>query len=205
VVVLPGTKSTIDDLEFLHSSGLEIYLRALRARSIPIVGICGGFQMLGTHIFDLDRVEGSTTATEGLGLLDVVTKFERRKQTVRVEGISLVSGERVAGYEIHMGQPERAPNSRPLFRILSEQGHSVDRFDGCVSDDGLVWGTYVHGLFDAPGFRREFLNQLRVRRGWEPLSSESVSSKEVALDSLANLVTLHLDCAMLRNILAGRI
>jgi adenosylcobyric acid synthase len=204
-VVLPGSKSTIEDLAFLHSSGLDVYLRALRARSIPIVGICGGFQMLGTRIFDLDRVEGSTTAAEGLGLLDVVTKFERRKQTVRVEGIRLVSGEKVAGYEIHMGQHDRVPNSRPLLRILSEQGRSVDRFDGCVSDDGLVWGTYVHGLFDAPGFRREFLNQLRVRRGWEPLSSQSVSSKEAALDSLANLVTLHLDCAMLRNILAGRI
>jgi adenosylcobyric acid synthase len=204
-VILPGTKNTVDDLVFLRSSGLEAYLRALRTQSVSIVGICGGYQVLGKWILDLDKVEASTSITEGLGFLDVETKFESSKKTVRVRGVSLQSRKEIAGYEIHMGQTERAEHLRPLFRVKEEQGRSVDRYDGCVSDDGLVWGTYIHGLFDAPGFRREFLNKLRVRRGWEPVAPQSGACKEAALDSLADLVSLHLDCAMLRDILVGRI
>jgi adenosylcobyric acid synthase len=204
-VILPGTKSTVDDLAFLRSSGLENYLRAVRAKKVPIVGICGGFQALGTKILDHDKVEASTSVTGGLGFLEVVTRFERNKMTVQVQGVSLQSGSEVFGYEIHMGQTERSRDSRPLFHITKEQNASVDRYDGCVSDDGLVWGTYIHGLFDAPGFRREFLNQLRARRGWQPLAPHSGPSREAVLDSLADLVRAHLDCAMLSQILEGRI
>ena len=204
-MILPGTKSTVDDLAFLRSSGLENYLRALRAKKVPIVGICGGFQVLGTKILDVDNVEASRTVTDGLGFLEVVTRFESNKKTVQVQGVSLQSGSEVFGYEIHMGRTERLRDSRPSFRITKEQDASVDRYDGCVSDDGSVWGTYIHGLFDALGFRREFLNQLRARRGWEPLAPYSGPSKETALDSLAELVTTHLDCAMLNQILQKRI
>jgi adenosylcobyric acid synthase len=204
VVILPGTKSTIDDLTFLRSSGFEAYLRALHARAVPIIGICGGFQMLGKGIVDLEGVEASRASAEGLGFLDVVTTFQSRKQTVQVEGTDLRSGERIAGYEIHMGQTERAPTTRPMFRIAKEQDHSVERFDGCVSDDGLAWGTYIHGLFDAPAYRRAFLNQLRARRGWQPLAQVSAASPGATLDSLADLVSRHLNCSMLQDILAGK-
>jgi adenosylcobyric acid synthase len=205
VIVLPGTKSTIDDLAFLRSSGLEIYVRALRAKKVPIVGICGGFQMLGKHIFDPDQVEATTPVVSGLAFLQTVTKFANRKQTVRVRGHSLSSGAEISGYEIHMGQTEQQPNSKPLFRITEEQGRAVDRYDGCISGDEQVWGTYVHGVFNEPQFRREFLNQLRARRGWEPLSRQSVPSNEAALDLLADLVTRHLDCELLHDILGGRV
>jgi adenosylcobyric acid synthase len=204
VVILPGTKSTIDDLAFLRWSGLEAHVRCLRAKNVPILGICGGFQMLGNHIFDPGKVEATTAAASGLGFLEMVTKFENRKQTVRVRGHSLRSGAEVRGYEIHMGQTVQTPDSQPLFRIIEEQGHAVDRYDGCISADGQVWGTYVHGVFDEPQFRREFLNRLRAGRGWEPLSPQS-GSKEAALDLLADLVTRHFDCALLHEILEGRV
>jgi adenosylcobyric acid synthase len=203
-VILPGTKSTMDDLAFLRSSGLETYVRALRAKNVPIVGICGGFQMLGSHIFDPDRVEATRSEANGLAFLEMVTKFENRKQTVRVRGHRLGSGAEISGYEIHMGQTEQAPNSA-LFRIVEEQGRPVDRYDGCISGDGQVWGTYIHGVFDEPQFRREFLNQMRARRGWEPLPPQSARSRKAALDLLDDLVTCHVDCAMLHEILNGHV
>jgi adenosylcobyric acid synthase len=205
VVILPGTKSTMDDLAFLRSSGLETYVRALRTKNVPIVGICGGFQMLGTRILDPDNIEASETMAEGLGLLQVVTKFANRKQTVQVRATSIQSGSPITGYEIHMGETERSTNLRPLLRVSQEQGRAIDRFDGCISDDGQIWGTYIHGLFDEPQFRREFLNQLRARLGWNPLRPHTAASKEAALDSLADLVSRHLDCALLQDILTGRI
>jgi adenosylcobyric acid synthase len=205
VVILPGTKSTIDDLDFLRSSGLETYVRELRAKNVPIVGICGGFQMLGKHIFDPDRVEAARPVASGLGFLETVTRFDNRKQTVRVRGHCLSSGGKINGYEIHMGQTEQAPDSQPLFRITEEQGRAVDRHDGCISGDGQVWGTYIHGVFDEPQFRRDFLNQLRAERGWDPLSLQSAPSREATLDVLADLVTRHLDCALLHEILGGQV
>jgi adenosylcobyric acid synthase len=204
-VILPGTKSTVDDLAFLRSSGLETYLRRIRDMKVPIIGVCGGFQMLGTKILDPDKVEASETATEGLGFLQVVTEFETRKQTVRVRGVSLQSGVQITGYEIHMGQTKQVQPLGSLFRITEEQGNSADRYEGCVSNDGLVWGTYIHGLFDSAAFRREFLNQLRVHRGWPPVTPQNTRSKEDDLASLAALVSEHFDCEMLNKILTGKI
>jgi adenosylcobyric acid synthase len=204
-VILPGTKSTVDDLAFLRTSGLETYLRRMRDMKVAIVGVCGGFQMLGTRILDPGNVEASETVTEGLGFLPVVTEFEARKQTVRVRGVSLRSGVEITGYEIHMGHTTLAENLQPLFTIRDEHGNSAERNEGCVSVDGLVWGTYIHGLFDSATFRREFLNQLRVRRSWPRLIQQNTSSREADLDSLAALVREHFDCEMLNEILMGKI
>lgn len=204
-VFVPGTKSTMQDLAYLHNSGLVGYLRTAREKNIPVVGICGGFQMLGRRIVDREGVESDTAAVEGLGFLDVETNFAATKQTVRVRGVSLLSGEEIRGYEIHMGQTERGEGTRPWIRITDEQGNQGERYDGCISDDGNVSGTYIHGLFDAPGFRREFLNRLRVRRGWEPLAEQAPRSREAALDSLAELVRDHLDCRLLDDIVRGKL
>jgi adenosylcobyric acid synthase len=200
-IFLPGTKSTMQDLNFLHSSGLADYLRDVRQKGVLLIGICGGFQMLGRRIVDRDAVESQTVAVDGLGFLDVETKFAPTKQTVRVRGACLQSGKAVSGYEIHMGQTERGADSKPWLRITEEQGSAADRLDGCISEDGTVVGTYVHGLFDPPGFRRDFLNQLRLRRGWERLAEQCVPDREAALDSLAELVRTHLDCRLLDDIL----
>lgn len=203
-IFLPGTKSTIRDLAFLHGSGLASYLRAVRDKNVPVIGICGGFQMLGRRIVDQDAVESDTPAVEGLGLLNVETNFIATKQTIRVRGVSLLSGKEITGYEIHMGQTERGVGAKAWLRIIDEQGNATERYDGCISDDGNVSGTYVHGLFDANGFRREFLNRLRVRRGWEPIAEQTAPSREAALDSLAELVRNHLDCRLLDDIVRGK-
>jgi adenosylcobyric acid synthase len=204
-IFLPGTKSTMQDLDFLHSSGLAEYLRAAREKAVPLIGICGGFQMLGRRIVDQEAVESDTPAVDGLGFLDVETNFAATKQTVRVRGVSLQSGKEITGYEIHMGQTERGNGTKPWLRITDEQGKATERYDGCISEDASVAGTYVHGLFDAPGFRREFLNRLRLRRGWEPLAEQTVPAREAALDSLAELIRSHLDCRLLDDILRGRV
>ena len=205
VVFLPGTKSTISDLEFLRSSGLESYLRFLREKSVPVVGICGGFQMLGRRIFDPNAVESATSVADGLGFLDVETTFAGTKKTVRVRGQSLLSNEQVEGYEIHMGHTERGEHASPLLCVTTQEENSSPHYDGSISEDGTVWGTYVHGLFDAPGFRREFLNRLRIHRGWEPIARQNCLSREAKLDSLAELVRNHLDCRMLDKILKRQI
>jgi adenosylcobyric acid synthase len=204
-VFLPGTKSTMKDLNFLRSSGLVEYLRAAREKAVPVIGICGGFQMLGRRIVDHDAVESDTPAQEGLGFLNVETSFAARKQTVRVRGVSLQSGKEIGGYEIHMGQTERGQHTQPWLRITNEQGTATERYDGCISEDGNVAGTYVHGLFDAPGFRRDFLNRLRLRLGWEPLAEQLVPGREATLNSLAELVRNHLDCRLLDDILKEKL
>jgi adenosylcobyric acid synthase len=204
-VFLPGTKSTISDLEFLRSSGLETYLKFLLEKRVPIVGICGGFQMLGRRILDPGAVESTTSAADGLGFLDIETTFAGIKRTVRVRGKSLRSNEQVEGYEIHMGLSERGEHVSPLFRIVTQEENSAPHYDGAISENGMIWGTYIHGLFDAPGIRREFLNQLRIHRGWEPLPRQHGLSREAKLDTLAELVRNHLDCRMLDEILTRRI
>ena len=204
-VILPGTKSTVDDLAYLRSSGFDTYLRRIREMKVPIVGVCGGFQMLGTRILDPGNVEASESATDGLGFLPVVTVFEGRKRTVRVRGVSLLSGVEIAGYEIHMGQTKHAENSRPLFNVIQQHDSSAERHEGCISDDGLVWGTYIHGIFDSSAFRREFLNQLRVHRGWPRLTPQNHRSRVADLDSLAALVSENFDCEMLNEILTKEI
>jgi len=120
-----------------------------------------------------------------------------------VHALSLDHEEEIVGYEIHMGQTQSAQSTRPMFRITSECGKATRRFDGAVSADGSVWGTYLHGVFDARAFRRRILNDLRARRNWSPLPSSSSSQLPNGLDSLASLIREHVDLAMLEEILKG--
>ncbi len=160
LVVLPGTKNTMGDLRWLKEKGLDGELRELFGR-VPIMGICGGYQILGKRIVD-NGIEGPKGEVDGLGLLDVETKFEEyRKVTRQVEGktlpaggiLSEAAGEKVRGYEIHMGESKLGGAARPLFDL-------GDRLDGAVNEEGMIFGTYLHGLFDSPGFRRAFLRGL---------------------------------------------
>ncbi len=153
-VILPGTKNTIEALRWLRDRGFDEKLKEF-AGEVPIIGICGGFQILGKKILD-NGIEGMVGEIDGLGLLDVTTSFEEySKVTKRVNGTALenpgflrdASGNEVVGYEIHMGTTERGDGARPLFDLGG-------RFDGAADRDGMVFGTYLHGLFDSPGFRR---------------------------------------------------
>jgi adenosylcobyric acid synthase len=181
LVLLPGSKSTIADLEALRREGWETDILAHRRRGGAVLGICGGFQMLGGRIADPDGVEGKPGVVSGLGLLAVETLLEADKTTVRISGRHLDSGERVAGYEIHLGRSEGPDSKRPFLEVAG-------RFDGAVSPDGLVAGTYAHGLFASDGFRRAFLAKLGARA-----SAAYEAGVEAALDGLAAHLSAHVD------------
>jgi adenosylcobyric acid synthase len=209
-VVLPGTKSTIADLAWLRERGLDDAVKEAAAAGTPVVGICGGYQMLGRRIIDPEHVESAARAVDGLGLLDAETTFAAGKRTVRTQGelIGRPAGPRagepvssagplgppgtpVRGYEIHMGRTGLGPGAAPLLRLRGA-GES-EHLDGAVS--GAVCGTYVHGLFDHADLRAAFLNSLRAARGLPPRPA-SVPHGD-GIDRLADHVEAHLDLAAL--------
>lgn len=177
LIILPGSKNTIGDLAFLNRSGLAAMVVEFYHKGTPVIGICGGFQMLGRELHDPLHTESEIPRINGLGLLDTFTTFAPEKVTTQVEAEVAASGlflsedqdYRINGYEIHMGRTELAPDVRPAFTILVRSGEKVLFPDGAVSQDGLVFGTYIHGIFDSDSFRRHFINTLRRRKGLEPL------------------------------------
>ena len=196
VIILPGSKQTIEDFHYVKQKGFGPVVASHVRAGREIVGLCGGFQMLGDRIDDPHAVEGGGQ-TEGFRLLPIDTELHHEKQTVQVQANPLMPGvsdaEMVRGYEIHVGLTSRRQGG-PCFRILDEGG---DREDGAVSPDGLVWGTYIHGVFDDPSFRRAWINRVRVRKGLAPgdvEDSENVTRRlTAALDDWADHVECHLD------------
>nr|WP_290668376.1 cobyric acid synthase [Ardenticatena sp.] len=189
-LILPGSKATIADVQWLYETGIATRVQALAADGIPVVGICGGYQMLGQWLEDTDGVEAPAgTRVAGLGLLPTETRFAREKATfqVRISGCqgTLFEGIHNAhGYEIHMG---RTQSARPLFRLKrSSSGEEV--LDGAVH--GHVWGTYVHGLFDNVHVRQRWLRTL----GWRAQGkSPAADWREYEYDRLADHVAAHVD------------
>ncbi len=157
VIVIPGSKATIADLAFLQDQGWDADIAAHARRGGVVVGLCGGYQMLGRRLTDPDGVEGPPSGIEGLGLLDVETTMTGDKTLETAHGTELDTGERVAGYEMHMGLTLGADLARPWVAL--DDG----RKDGARSADGRVMGSYLHGIFAADGFRHAFLK--RIRRG----------------------------------------
>ncbi|WP_224959963.1 cobyric acid synthase [Geomonas subterranea] len=196
LVIVPGTKSTIADLVAIREQGIADAISSYRG---PVVGICGGYQMLGVTVNDPDRVESSLESTEGLGLLDVVTTMLKEKQTHQVEGKLLPAGQEVApgcgpsvaGYEIHMGESVLGRDASPFARISSRSGTVTELEEGAVSADGRVFGTYLHGIFDNHGFRTAFLNRIRRQKGM-PEQAEAALAPD-PFDQLAAHMEKHLD------------
>ena len=168
LVVLPGTKTTVRDLDWLRDVGLaERIIRLAEEDGGPlIVGICGGFQMLGRQVDDPHGIESSRASVEGLGLLDVRTVFAAEKSRHRVSGHVLETGMPLMGYEIHMGETERGPRVDAWSRLVRQQDGSTVSDGACT---GRVFGTYVHGLFDSLPFTTSLVASLRERRGLPPL------------------------------------
>ncbi|MER8455005.1 cobyric acid synthase [Mesorhizobium sp. M1300] len=183
LVVIPGSKSTIGDLVKFRENGWDRDLAAHRKRGGHIVGICGGFQMLGHSVRDPDGIEGSITETQGLGLLNVETVMEPEKTVRNVSARSVPFDLPLEGYEIHLGRTTGPDTLRPSAVI-----NGVD--DGAISADGKVSGTYMHGLFSADAFRAKFLESLGVKGGGIDYRAEV----ERALDEIAAELETHLDC-----------
>ena len=175
-VVIPGSKNTLDDMAFLHSSGLAQAIKALASIGAPIIGICGGYQMLGKVIRDEKGVEARSGEVEGLGLLDVRTELLSDKVTRRVRAaatgagpiLSAAQGRELFGYEIHAGRTALGNGARPAFEINGNGG--LKSYDGAVDESGLVFGTYLHGIFDNAPMRNALLSLLRQKKGLAPSS-----------------------------------
>lgn len=153
-VIVPGTKSTCNDLLWLHQSGWSDALRRFAAEGGHILGICGGYQMLGRHVHDPEGTEGRAGTVDGLGLLPMETVLKAPKTTTRTH--FSWQGREGRGYEIHMGQT-RLHQGSPLFSVTSRNGQSCHDTDGCISEDARIIGTYMHGLFDMPEITRHWL------------------------------------------------
>jgi cobyric acid synthase CobQ/L-threonine-O-3-phosphate decarboxylase len=189
-IIFPGSKNTLADLEYLKRSGLARRVGEIAAADgAEIVGICGGFQMLGRTIRDPQGIESATGRDDGLGLLAVETVLAADKTLTRTQARYEPTGLKVFGYEIHHGLTTTdGPDLRPIF--IGDDG----RVAGVSSGNGRVWGTYLHGVFDADGFRRAFLDRLRTRRGLAALGSAGARYEiEPALDRLADVVRQCLD------------
>jgi adenosylcobyric acid synthase len=182
LILMPGSKSTMAGLAFLREQGWDIDIVAHFRRGGRVLGLCGGYQMLGRMITDPSGVEGQVGVVAGLGLLDVETVLSADKTTTAVRGRHAVTGEEITGYEIHLGVTTGDDCARAMLDLGG-------RMDGAQSADGLVGGTYVHGLFAADGFRRAFLAGLGV----PPSDLRYEATIETTLDALANHLERHVD------------
>jgi adenosylcobyric acid synthase len=195
-IILPGTKSTIADLNWLRERGLA---DAISALEVPVVGICGGYQMLGQSIHDPEKLESAQAYSEGLGLLPIQTTFEGQKATYQAKAVIAqfdgwlgnIAGSEISGYEIHMG---RSTGVNPWLTICQRSNETVHLPDGSISPDGRIWGCYLHGLFHNRDFRHAWLGSL----GWQ---SEGLADESDAFGRLADAVESALDIQKLDKII----
>ncbi len=183
LVVIPGSKSTIGDLLQFRGNGWDRDLEAHRRRGGHVIGICGGYQMLGRKVRDPDGIEGGVREADGLGLLDVETVMEPEKTVRNVGARSVAFDLPLSGYEIHLGRTSGPDCSRPVAMIDGVE-------DGATSADGKVFGTYLHGLFEADAFRARLLESLGVKGG----GLDYRAQVERALDDIAAELETCLDC-----------
>ena len=177
LVIIPGSKSTRGDLGFLRTQGWDIDLIAHHRRGGHILGLCGGYQMLGKTIHDREGIEGTAGSSVGLGLLDVTTEMTPEKSLTRVQATDLGSGAKVCGYEIHIGRTTGTDRDRALFSINGEP-------EGAQSSDGLVSGTYLHGVFAQDAYRKKFL---------ERLGGTGTAQYSEAVDQTLNALAAHIE------------
>jgi len=184
LVILPGSKSTRGDLAFLRAQGWDIDLQAHIRRGGHVLGICGGYQMLGQFVRDPDGIEGPAGDTAGLGLLEVETTMSPDKRLTRVQAQHAATGLEVAGYEIHIGRTTGPDRARPFAHVGGAQ-------EGAISPDGRITGTYLHGLFASDRFRAQYLAGLGIAAGG--MNHGKLVAQ--ALDALADHVEAHIDVA----------
>ncbi len=189
LVILPGSKSTRGDLAFLRAQGWDIDLAAHIRRGGRVLGICGGYQMLGKTVRDPDGIEGPAGETLGLGHLDIDTVMTPDKRLSRISAQHIATGQAVSGYEIHIGRSDGPARVRPFARV-----DGVD--EGATSPDGRIMGSYLHGLFHEDAFRAAFLAQMGAQAGGQSYGARV----EGALDALAAHIEAHLDVAALLSI-----
>ncbi|MEO1689065.1 MAG: cobyric acid synthase, partial [Pseudomonadota bacterium] len=182
VAILPGSKSTRGDLAFLRAQGWDVDLAAHHRRGGRILGICGGYQMLGRRVADPEGIEGPPGEDPGLGLLDIDTVMTGDKRLTETSAVHAASGRPFVGYEIHIGRSEGPDRDRPFARVAGAG-------EGATSADGRVAGSYLHGMFRDDGFRAAWLAEM----GGAPSGQAYGAGVEAVLDALADHLEAHLD------------
>jgi adenosylcobyric acid synthase len=221
MIIIPGSKTTTKDLEFLKNSGLAEKIKLEASRGTLVVGICGGFQMLGQSLIDPLQTEGGARRMEGLGLLQITTEFLPKKTTHQVEAeISqelknsrifkdFNFEEIVKGYEIHMGVTKYLEGSRPLLELKSRSGDEVSLIDGAVDIEGSCFGSYLHGLFDNDSFRSSLISCLKTRKNTAIKTDKEYRKSyqdqlQAELDRLADTVEKNVDVEKILKLSRGR-
>ena len=201
LVILPGTKSTMADLGYLQRTGVAREILVLARNGTPVIGICGGYQMLGQHIMDPHQVESAADHVDALGLLPDKSTHQVTGRVVLARGIlGRALDLPLKGYEIHMGQTEHINYSGP-FQIDKRSGNPCQGMDGCLSVDGNILGTYIHGLFHNDGFRGAILASLAGSRGVNLPTPGHVFSSEEQYDKLAAIFRSSLDMDLIGRLL----
>ncbi|MEW5784459.1 MAG: cobyric acid synthase [Bacillota bacterium] len=213
ILIIPGSKSTVSDLLYLRRSGLEAQILDYHQKGGFMIGVCGGYQMLGKRIADPDHSESSLEEIPGIGLLDIETVFQAEKVTTQVEAAVLpgcagllegLQGTIVEGYEIHQGISVHGPDLQPALRIRSRCGKPDHALDGACNQEGNVFGTYLHGIFDNHVFLQALLNNVRRRKGLPGRRGSALSYrefKEKEYERLADIVRSHIDLPRIMNII----
>jgi adenosylcobyric acid synthase len=211
LIILPGTKSTVADLAYLRTTARDQEIIRQVSGGTPIIGICGGYQMLGVTIYDPDGIESAASTTAGLSLLPVTSRFLPRKSTHQIGARALLgrgllaraTGAPIRGYEIHMGQTDGVNTSQP-FQIEQRSQESCSDLDGSLSEDGNILGTYIHGLFHNDDLRRAILSELAARKGKQLPAVTSSFSLDEQYDRLADHVRKSLNMDLILRLLDGR-
>lgn len=205
MIIIPGTKNTISDLRYLMKTGFISRILSIinSDKAVFLLGICGGYQMLGKRIFDKYGLELKQKQIQGMNILPVETSLMTDKILAQVEAKEIISGLKLSGYEIHHGLTRIAGRCDPFFEVFECNGKKIKYKEGAISKDRRILGTYIHGIFDASPFRRSFLNKLRRKKGWPVLPVKENLNPDKEFDKLAQLVRENIDMGLLRKILAG--
>lgn len=172
LLILPGTKNSIQDFLYLKREGYADTIRSLAKRQTMIMGISGGFQMLGAKVIDIRGNEQMPSKCDGLSFFNIVTRLMPSKVTSKVEFLPLKNTSTknddcesyvLSGYEMHLGRTKYLKGSQPLFKIIKRDSKEVEIFDGAVNKEGNIFGTYIHGIFDNTAFRKNLLYRLEMR------------------------------------------
>jgi adenosylcobyric acid synthase len=213
LLILPGSKNTIGDLQYIQKAGLAAEIMRFAKEGGTVMGICGGYQMLGKKILDPDGTETDVGQADGLGLLDFEVTLQKEKVTAQSKGkieqdaqglFAGLKGCHLEGYEIHMGKNEYGPDACSVAYLHSQGGQESHVLDMVCSPEGNVFGTYLHGIFDNGTFLRGLVNYLRGKKGLEAIQSEPLTFagyKEREYDKLADIVRGNSDMEMFYRIL----
>ncbi len=213
-IIIPGSKNTTGDMRWLMDTGMADTIKECAGKGVPVIGICGGYQMLGTRIEDPQHTESENGAIEGLGLLPMSTVFGIEKHTVQVEASCNMNflgrkifAEGIKGYEIHVGDAIFKENISHPVHIERTSGEISDRWDGLISNKNNVFGTYIHGIFDNDVFRRGIINAIRESKGLEPIATtyNRAAQKQACYERLADIVEENLDMTKLDEIMKGNL